>query len=102
MRHLLAVLAISIVMVLDPALIAQEAAAKGAQAVEKSRLRGCTITLVLGDTQGSSSGTLTPAAAKALTDLKNFLPYKAYRPLDTAYIIGLNGPHLTLGGVDGQ
>src|ERR1700686_3752485 len=96
------VLAISMVLGLDAVLVAQEGTREGAQALENSRLRGFGITLVLGDIQGSSSGTFTPAAAKALADLKDFLPYKAYRPLDEAWIIGLNGPHLFLRGVDGQ
>jgi hypothetical protein len=67
---------------------------------DSSALRGFVVTLVLGDTQAGASGTFTPAATKALTDLKDFLPYKAYRPLDTAWIIGLPGPHLQLNGVE--
>jgi hypothetical protein len=72
-------------------------------AANLSRLRGFVITLALGDVRpGSSPGTFTPAAAKALADMKDFLPYKSYRPLDTIWLIGLSWPHQTLEGVDGQ
>jgi len=101
---------------LGAALIAQEgtpAAPPSTQNAQSTRLRGFVITLVLGDSQDSSSGgpprlvppdlhSFTPAETKALADLKGFLPYKTYQPLDTAWVIGLNGPHLFLSGVDGQ
>jgi hypothetical protein len=71
--------------------------------LEVPKLRGFTITLALGEIEGGrSAGTFTPAATKALADLKDFLPYKSYRPLDTIWIIGLNGPHQFLRGPDGQ
>jgi hypothetical protein len=67
---------------------------------------------VLGDLQGPPdrplrwtpppAGSFTPGEKKALEDIKNFLPYKAYRPIDSAYVIGLNGPHLFLKDWDGQ
>jgi hypothetical protein len=71
--------------------------------LEDSLLRGFTVTLALGEIEGGrSSGTFTPAATKALADLKDFLPYKSYRPLDTVWMLGLNGPHQFLLGQDGQ
>jgi hypothetical protein len=71
--------------------------------LEDSKLRGFTVTLALGEVDGGrSSGTFTPAATKALADLKDFLPYKSYRPLDTAWLLGLNGPHQVLQGQNGQ
>jgi hypothetical protein len=97
-----AVTAFSVVLGLSAALVAQVATPAASPNPQNTRLRGFVITLVLGEIQGSSSGTFTPAEAKALADLKGFLPYKAYRPLDTAWVIGLNGPHLLLRGVDGQ
>lgn len=70
---------------------------------EDSLLRGFTVTLALGEIEGGrSNGTFTPAATKALADLKDFLPYKSYRPLDTVWMLGLNGPHQFLLGQDGQ
>ena len=60
------------------------------------------VTLALGDTEAGPSGTFTPEATRALADMKGFLPYKRYTPLDTIYLIGLGGPHQQLRGVDGQ
>jgi hypothetical protein len=73
--------------------------------LSKSELRRYVVTLALGDTDSSywsklkPTQTFTPAATRALADLKDFLPYKAYVPLDTVYLIGLNGPHQQLRGV---
>lgn len=94
----------SVFVLTSVALNAQTDAPDGqAPALNLSRLRGFVITLALGDVQpGSSQGTFTPAATKALADMKDFLPYKSYRPLDTIWLIGLSWPHQTLAGVDGQ
>jgi len=57
------------------------AAAQGTQ--------GFSIVLVLGDLQGAAApDNIPPAARAALGDLKDFLPYKSYRVLDTAWILG--------------
>jgi hypothetical protein len=48
--------------------------------------QGFSVVLVLGDIQPSSAADNVPTAArKALTDLKDFLPYKGYRLLDTQW-----------------
>lgn len=95
---------VSIFTLMAVALHAQNDAPDGqVPAANLSRLRGFVITLALGDVQpGSSQGTFTPAAAKALADMKDFLPYKSYRQLDTTWLIGLSWPHQILEGVDGQ
>src|SRR5262249_32958098 len=67
-----------------------------------SRLKAFTVTLVLGDTQTGASDSLSPAATKALADLKDFLPYKRYRLLDTLPIIGWGGPNQILRTPEGQ
>jgi hypothetical protein len=68
-----------------------------------ANLRGFVITLALGDVEsGKSAGAFTPAATKALGDLKGFLPYKSYRLLDTVWVIGPNGPHQYLHDADGS
>ena len=52
-------------------------------------LQGFSVVLVLGDLQGSATADNIPAAArKALADMKDFLPYKSYRLLDSAWILG--------------
>ena len=51
--------------------------------------QGFSVVLVLGDLQGSSTpDNIPPAARAALGDLRDFLPYRAYRVLDTAWILG--------------
>lgn len=53
------------------------------------RVRGYSIVLLLGDTQGSSMPeALSAPAKKALNDVKDFLPYRSYRVLDTQWIAG--------------
>jgi hypothetical protein len=57
-------------------------------------LRGFNVVLVQGDLKTSTSSDSVPAAAaKALADLKQFLPYKSYRLLDTQWTMGSG--HLT-------
>src|SRR5262245_34252628 len=55
----------------------------------ESRLQGFGIVLVLGDVQdaGGSSDSVPPAARAALADLKDFLPYRSYRVLDTSWLL---------------
>jgi hypothetical protein len=58
-----------------------------AVAFAQPRARGFSVVLVLGDTQPGPVADNVPAAArKALTDVKDFLPYKSYRQLDTQWI----------------
>ncbi len=67
--------------------------------------RGFNVVLLLGDMQGADAQDSIPVAArKALADMKDFLPYKNYRLLDTQWIIGASsGPAVTrLRGVDDQ
>ena len=68
--------------------------------------RGFNVVLLLGDMQGGDAQDNVPVAArKALADMKDFLPYKNYRLLDTQWIIGgaPGMPAITrLRGVDDQ
>ena len=66
------------------------------QTVPSERLRtaaaigvhGFSVVLVVGGMQGSSTSDNVPEAArKALTDMKDFLPYKRYQLLDAAWIL---------------
>lgn len=67
------------------------------------RLRGFSVTLVQGDTQGASSVEGLPAAAaKAVADMKDFLPYKRYTLLDTQWTIGAGRMRSQLRGPDGK
>ena len=54
---------------------------------EASAIHGFSVALVLGEMQGASSADNLPLdAKKALTDLRDFVPYKSYRLLDTQFI----------------
>jgi len=53
------------------------------------RYNGFSVVLMLGETQGTAGGDgLPPAPAlrKALADVKDFLPYKSYKVLDTQWL----------------
>jgi hypothetical protein len=59
-----------------------------AQAAGANALQGFSIVLVLGDVQDGASSDNIPAAARAaLADLKDFLPYRSYRVLDTSWVL---------------
>ena len=55
----------------------------------QARYNGFSVVLMLGETQGTAAGDgLPPAPAlrKALADVKDFLPYKSYRTLDSQWL----------------
>jgi hypothetical protein len=67
--------------------------------------RGFNVVLLLGDMQDASGQDTVPVAArKALSDMRDFLPYKGYRLLDTQWVLASSsGPAITrLRGVDDQ
>ena len=52
-------------------------------------LQGFSVVLLIGETEGGQSSDDIPAAARrALADMKDFLPFKAYRVLDTGWMMG--------------
>jgi hypothetical protein len=64
--------------------------------------RGFSVVLLLGEAQGAPSGDALPPAPtlrKALSDVKDFLPYKSYRVLDTQW---LRGGSTRMKGLDDQ
>jgi hypothetical protein len=55
---------------------------------EGPRPQAFSVALVLGEMQGTgATDNVPPAARKALTDVKDFLPYKSYRLLDTQWTL---------------
>jgi hypothetical protein len=61
---------------------------KPAASFEPARIRGFNVTLVLGEMQGTATpDNLPPGAKKALDDMRSFLPYKSFRPLDSQWIL---------------
>jgi hypothetical protein len=73
---------------------------------DRAATQGFSVVLVLADLAAASGGQddVPPAARRALTDMKDFLPYKSYKLLDAAWILGQGtGRSLTrLRGVDDQ
>jgi hypothetical protein len=52
-------------------------------------VNGFSVVLVIADLQAAPGGDDVPSAARqALTDMKDFLPYKSYKLLDAAWILG--------------
>jgi hypothetical protein len=66
------------------------AAAAERQAVQvMADLQGFSIVLVIGELQGGQASDDVPAAARrALEDMKDFLPFRTYRLLDSAWMAG--------------
>lgn len=57
------------------------------------RPQAFSVSLVLGEMQGTGAADTVPAAArKALADVKDFLPYKAYRLLDSQWTLCCGRP----------
>jgi hypothetical protein len=65
--------------------------------------QGFSVVLVLGDSQSSSTAdNVPPAARKALSDMKDFLPYRGYRLLDAEWILGSQRSTSRLRGADNE
>ena len=60
------------------------------QAQEPRRVQGFSVLLLVGATQGAATPpeNISAPARKALADIKDFLPYKSYRVLDTVWVAG--------------
>jgi hypothetical protein len=57
----------------------------------RARPQGFSVVLVLGDLRAvAGEEDVPPAARKALTDMKDFLPYRTYRLLDAAWLLCCN------------
>lgn len=65
-----------------------QSAKRPGEGLDTPNVHGFSVTLVLGDMQGASTPDNLPAGAKkALADMRDFLPYKSYRLLDTQWIL---------------
>jgi hypothetical protein len=64
------------------------------EAQDAKRVQGFSVLLLLGDTQGTDQPeNISAPARKALSDIKDFLPYKSYRVLDTLWVAGADTGH---------
>jgi hypothetical protein len=67
--------------------------------------QGFSVVLVVADLQSSSAqDDVPPAARRALSDMKEFLPYKSYKLVDAAWVLGhgMTGTVTRLRGPDEQ
>jgi len=61
---------------------------KVSEAADAPQRQGFSLVLLLGDMQGADAQEALPVSARrALTDMKDFLPYKSYRVLDTQWTL---------------
>ncbi len=69
----------------------------------QTRHRGFSVVLLLGETQGTSpSEEVPPAVRKALADVKDFLPYKSYRMLESQLVLGAKTATARMRGLGDQ
>jgi hypothetical protein len=69
----------------------------------RGRLTGFSIVMLEGDLGGNGDTAGIPAgAAKALADVRDFLPYKTYRLLDSQWVLGSGRIAVRLRGSAGQ
>jgi hypothetical protein len=60
-----------------------------AHAQDSKQVQGFSVVLLRGEPEGTvPSQGLSPSAQRALTDIKEFLPFKGYRVLDTQWVAG--------------
>jgi hypothetical protein len=65
--------------------------------------QGFSVVLVLADlTASGAQDDVPPAARQALADMKDFLPYKSYRLLDAAWLLGQGSMSVRLRGPEEQ
>jgi hypothetical protein len=66
-----------------------ETASSAYARMKRPMAQGFSVVLVVGDLQGSGGEEdVPPAARRALADMKDFLPYKSYKLVDAAWIMG--------------
>lgn len=73
--------------------------------VTRTAHQGFSVVLVLADITGApldAGDDVPPAARRALADMKDFLPYKSYKLLDAAWLLGQGTQTIRLRGVEGQ
>ncbi len=69
----------------------------------QTRQRGFSVILLLGETHSTAPSEEVPTAVrKALADVKDFLPYKSYRVLETQLVLGAKTATGRLKGLDDQ
>lgn len=106
MRLRTIVLAVLVAITGAPALAAAQQrkatqpAQQGPATWPMEQIQGFHVVLVVGETEQGKSSTekLTEAAARALRDMGEFLPYKSYRVLDAQWSSCCSGPQSRISG----
>jgi hypothetical protein len=88
-RSLAVALAALTVVWMPATLVAQQSRASAGRDKSPAALgiHGFSVILVVGYIQGTSSENVPEVAKKALTDMRDFLPYKRYQLLDAAWML---------------
>ncbi len=103
-----AIVVLSLAVLPQPARAQASTESSRVPVTELRKPQGFSVVLVLGDLQGGATqDNVPPAARKALTDMKEFLPYKSYRLLDVQWTLccagrGTTPVVSTLRGPDGH
>ena len=89
MRYGMAVVfAVAGAVLANAATVSAQLSKKPVESVDAPNVHAFSVTLVLGDMQGALTPDNLPVGArKALADMRDFLPYKSYRLLDTQWIL---------------
>lgn len=88
-RSAVAALAVVTLVWLPAGIAAQQSRASAGRDKSPAALgiHGFSVILVVGHIQGTSSENVPDVAKKALTDMRDFLPYKRYQLLDAAWML---------------
>ena len=88
-RSVGAALAVAAVVWMPVGIAAQQSRASAGRGTSPASLgiHGFSVILVVGYIQGTSSENVPDVAKKALTDMRDFLPYKRYQLLDAAWML---------------
>jgi hypothetical protein len=81
----------------------QRTATRSTATPPRQNVQGFSVVLVMGDLGAAAAmpETVPPAARKALADMKDFLPYKSYKLLDTSWILSDNSSAHATGRLKG-
>jgi hypothetical protein len=88
-RSVVAALAVVTFVCMPAAIAAQQSRASAGREKSPAALgiHGFSVILVVGHIQGTSSELVPDVAKKALSDMREFLPYKRYQLLDAAWML---------------
>lgn len=107
MKYMIAIACVLVSWVAAGPLAMAQTAAKTrlsiADLADPPNVHGFNVALVLGDQQGAATPDNLPAGAKkALADMRDFLPFKSYRLLDSQWILCCGGEKNAMPVISGR